>query len=247
MPFVTAPMMGTTVSIDVRDAFVAVDVLQQAVETLGEIDARFSTYRSDSEISRLDRGEVSVGEVHGDVRDVLAACSRLQSESGGAFDAWLGGHLDPSGYVKGWAAERAADVLRAAGARNFALNLGGDVICSGERAPGEPWRVGIRHPDDPMSMLLVLAVRDGAVATSGLYERGGHVTDARSGAVADAWRSITVVGPDLTTADAMATAALARGDDGPAWAASRLGCDVVALDRANRLFTTRGIDSLRLT
>lgn len=247
MPFLAAEVMGTTVSIDVRDAFVSSYVLEQAVEALRDIDARFSTYRADSEISRVDRGELRLEDAHADVRHVLVACDRLRAESGGAFDAWRDGHLDPSGYVKGWAAELAADVLRGAGARNFALNLGGDVVCSGERVPGEPWRVGIRHPDDPMSMLLVLAVRDGAVATSGFYERGDHVTDARTGAVADAWRSISVVAADLTSADSIATAALARGEDGPAWAAGRLGCDVAALDSAGRLFTSKGIAPLRLT
>src|SRR5262249_26765600 len=181
-----------------------------------------------------------------DVREVLAACARLSAESGGAFEAFRDGHLDPSGYVKGWAAERAANLLRAAGARNFCLNLGGDLICAGAPAPGQPWRVGVRHPDDPKRVLAVLAVTDGAVATSGLYERGGHVTDARTGAVADAWRSLTVVAADLVTADSIATAALARGADGPRWAAERLGCDVVALDQSNRLFTTAGIDTIRL-
>jgi FAD:protein FMN transferase len=246
MPFLTAPIMGTTVSINVRDAFVGDDVLEQAMDALRDIDARFSTFRGHSEISRVDRGDLRLEDAHPDVRDVLAACDRLRAESGGAFNAWRDGHLDPSGYVKGWAAERAADLLRDAGAGNFALNLGGDVICSGERVPGQPWRVGIRHPDDPMSMLLVLAVQDRAVATSGLYERGDHITDARSGAVPGGWRSLTVIGPDLTTADAIATAALARGEDGPAWAAARLGCDVVALDRSSRLFTSKGIESVRL-
>jgi thiamine biosynthesis lipoprotein len=246
MPFLFAPIMGTTVSIDVRDVGVDKAALELALAVLRDIDARFSTYKADSQISRIDRGELVLSDADSDVREVLAACARLSAESGGAFDAFRDGHLDPSGYVKGWAAERAADVLRAAGAHNFSLNLGGDVICAGEREPGQPWRVGIRHPDNPAQMLAVVAVNDGAVATSGLYERGGHVTDARTGAVADAWRSLTVVAADLVTADSIATAALARGADGPQWAAERLGCSVVALDRDSRLFTSSGIESIRL-
>jgi thiamine biosynthesis lipoprotein len=246
MPFLSTPIMGTTVSIDVRDSVVAHGVLEQALAVLTDIDARFSTYKPDSQISMIARGQLDADDADPDVREVLLACALLSAESGGAFDAWRDGHLDPSGYVKGWAAERAADVLRAAGARNFCLNLGGDVICAGEREPGQPWRVGVRHPDDGRQMLAVLSVRDGAVATSGLYERGGHVTDARTGAVADAWRSLTVVAADLVTADSIATAALARGVDGPQWAAERLGCDVIALDPANRLFATPGANSIRL-
>jgi FAD:protein FMN transferase len=246
MPFAIAPVMGTTVSIDVRDMNVPAAALDAAVAVLREIEARFSTFRPDSEISRIDRGELSLEEATADVRDVLAACARLRAESEGAFDIWRDRRLDPSGYVKGWAAELAADVMRAAGARNFTLNIGGDVVSAGERQPGQPWRIGIRHPDAARPMMAVVGIRDGAVATSGLYERGGHVTDPRTGAVADTWRSVTVIASDLTTADSIATAALARGEDGPDWAAHRLGCDVIALDQTNRLFTTGGAAAVRL-
>lgn len=246
MARLVAPIMGTTVTIDVRDRDIGLHVLERAVDVLGELEARFSTYRPDSEIRRIDRGDLAPDDAHPDVREVLHACAVLRAESGGAFDAWRGGRLDPSGYVKGWAAERAADVLREAGSRDFGLNIGGDVICAGERARGEPWRVGIRDPDDPERLILAVGVRDRAVATSGLYERGAHVTDPRSGAAPTAWTSVTVIAHDLGTADAIATAALAMGDGGPAWAATRLGCEVAALDAGGRLMTTAGIDRLRV-
>jgi thiamine biosynthesis lipoprotein len=238
--------MGTTVSIDVRDPQVGLAVLERAVDRLREDESRFSTFRADSEISRMDRGELHVGDAHPDVHEVLAACRVLRAETDGAFDATRDGHLDPSGYVKGWAAERAADVLRAAGARNFTLNVGGDVICAGERAAHAPWRVGVRHPDDPARLLLTVSLHDGAVATSGLYERGLHVTDARTGMAPTAWRSITVLSRDLATADAIATAALAMGEGGPTWAATRLGCEVAAFDAAGHLATTRGLELARI-
>src|SRR5262249_13970420 len=136
-----APVMGTTVSIDVRDDRVDHAALELALAVLRDIDARFSTFKADSQISRIDRGELDADDADRDIRDVLLACALLSAESGGAFDAFRDGHLDPSGYVKGWAGELAADVLRAAGARNFSLNLGGDVICAGQREHGQPWRV----------------------------------------------------------------------------------------------------------
>ena len=247
MASLVAPTMGTTVSIDVRDAGVPRAALADAVAMLAEIEGRFTTYRADSEINRIGRGELSVGDAHPDVREVLDACSVLRAESGGAFDAWRDGSLDPSGYVKGWAAERAADVLRRGGARDFTLNLGGDVICARDSAAETPWRVGVRHPADPRRMALVLGVRAGAVATSGLYERGEHVVDARTGRPATDWRSITVLAPDLATADAVATAALAMGAAGPAWAARRPGCDVAAIGPEGRLWTTAGLERSRLT
>ena len=237
--------MGTTVTIDIRDPGVGPDVAEAALAVLREIEARFSTFRAGSEISRLGRGELALADAHPDVREVLRACGVLRAESGGAFDAWRGGRLDPSGYVKGWAAERAADALRAAGARRWAINVGGDIACSGEPVPGSPWRIGVRHPDDASRTVLVLGVRRGAVATSGLYERGAHVADARDGSVPVAWRAITVLAPDLATADAVATAALAMGQAGPAWAAARPGCSVAAIDAEGRLFMSPGLEGAR--
>jgi thiamine biosynthesis lipoprotein len=247
MPYLVAPVMGTTVSIDVRDAGLEATALEAAVGTLRELESRFTTYSSESEISRIGRGELSIADAHADVREVLDACAVLRAESEGAFDAWRDGGLDPSGYVKGWAAERVADALRSSGATRFALNLGGDVICAGEPAPGVPWRVGIRHPAEPRRMAFVVGIRDGAVATSGSYERGAHVVDARTGRPAADWRSITVLAPDLATADAIATAALAMGVDGPRWAAERPGCEVAAIGPDDRLWTTTGLERSRLS
>jgi len=238
--------MGTTVSIDVRDEGVPAAALDAAVQTLRELEARFTTYRDDSEIKRIERGELQLADAHPDVREVLDACAVLRAESNGAFDAWRDGCLDPSGYVKGWAAERAADILRASGATRFALNLGGDVICAGESAAGVPWRVGVRHPAEPSRMAFVVGIRDGAVATSGSYERGDHIVDARTGRPATDWRSITVVAPDLATADAIATAALAMGVNGPTWAAERPSCEVAAIGQDERLWTTAGLERARL-
>ncbi len=246
MAHLVAELMGTTVSIDVRDADVGPEVLDRAVAVLREHDARFTTYRDDSEIRRIDRGELAIEDAHPDVREVLSTCEVLRAESDGAFDARRDGRLDPSGYVKGWAAERAGDILRAAGARNFLLNLGGDIVAAGGPEPEKPWRVGVRHPDDAARLAIVLGIRDAAVATSGLYERGGHVTHPRTGEIPTAWRSITVLAPDLATADAIATAALAMGAGGPAWAAGRIGCEVAALDVDGRLWTSAGMERARV-
>ncbi len=239
--------MGTTVSIDVRDPDVESSVVEAAIDELRAIEARFSPFIAESEVSRYGRGEVSAAAMSDDLAEVLAACERLRHDTGGAFDPWRhrdDGRFDPSGYVKGWAGDRAADVLGAAGARRFSINLGGDVACAGEPEAGQPWRVGIRHPDVAAEVVLVLGVRDGAVATSGRYERGDHVRDARDGAAADHWDSFTVVATTLTEADALATAGLLLGRDGPAFVASR-GAETAAI-RDGRLFTSAGIDRIRL-
>lgn len=243
--------MGTVVSIDVRDPEPVDGAVREAVEAavawLHAVDARFSVYRPTSEIRRLDRGELALDDCHPDVRAVLRSCDDLRAMTGGAFDARghrPDGGLDPSGYVKGWAIDEAADLLVAAGALSFGIGAGGDVVVRGEPTPGQPWRVGIRHPEDPGSVAAVLAVRNAAVATSGLYERGPHIRDPRSGAVPDALVSVTVLAARLAEADACATAAFAMGLDGPAWVAARPGCGVLAIDRGGTVRTSALVDAV---
>ncbi|RIV38072.1 FAD:protein FMN transferase [Micromonospora radicis] len=212
--------MGTPISLDIADDLPAGQLDTLADETfawLREVDARFSTYRPDSEVCRFDRGELLLSEASTDLRRVLARCADLWDATDGFFDAYATGGLDPSGYVKGWAAQVASDRLLAAGSANHCLNAGGDVRLRGRSSSGQPWRVGVRHPWDPSAVCLVLAGTDLAVATSGVYERGHHVRDPRRGTPARGLRSVTVVGPDLGLADAYATAALAMGVAGIGW------------------------------
>jgi thiamine biosynthesis lipoprotein len=242
-------VMGTVVSIDVRDPgadpAVLGDTLDAVAGWLHEVDARFSTYREDSEISRLSRGELTLEQSHADVREALALCDEVHALSGGVFDVRRGGRLDPSALVKGWSVERAALILQLAGLGDFCVNAGGDVLVRGEAAPGEPWRVGIRHPEEAERVAAVLAMRHGAAATSGLYERGGHIVDPRSGMVPSRLLSITVVGPSLSYADAYSTAAFAMGTDGVRWVAGELpGYDAYAITAERRAVWTSGLDAL---
>ncbi|HEX9096411.1 MAG TPA: FAD:protein FMN transferase [Candidatus Dormibacteraeota bacterium] len=231
-------IMGTAISIDVRDAAVDARLVETAFDWLREVDARFSTYQPESEISRLGRGEVTVEECHADVADVLSLCEALREESEGVFNAWRcrpDGRLDPSGVVKGWAVERAAGILERGGARNFCVNAGGDVVCRGEPEPGRAWRIGIRHPREAGAVAAVVHGHDLAVATSGTYERGDHIVDARSGMPTRTLLSLTVAGPSLTMADAYATAGFAMGNAGVEWVAARPGYAPFAVTASERV------------
>ncbi|MET8280785.1 FAD:protein FMN transferase [Micromonospora sp. NPDC005174] len=212
--------MGTTITVDLADDLPSArlrELADDVVAWMHEVDDRFTTYRAESEVCRFDRGEVLLSEASADLRFVLEACADLWGVTDGFFDAYATGGLDPSGFVKGWAAQVASDRLLAAGAANHYVNAGGDVRARGFSPTGEPWRIGIRHPFDEMATCLVLAGTDLAVATSGVYERGRHVLDPRRGAPASGLRSVTVVGSDLGVADAYATAALAMGTAGIGW------------------------------
>src|SRR3954454_16384116 len=143
MPTAVRPIMGMPIGIDVRDEGIDVEA---AFAWLGEMDATFSTYRDDSEISRLDRGEITLADCRPEVDDVLSRCLALERETRGFFSARPVGRLDPSGLVKGWAIDSAARLLTAAGAERFCINAGGDVVARGRPAPDRRWRVGVRHP-----------------------------------------------------------------------------------------------------
>jgi thiamine biosynthesis lipoprotein len=213
-------IMGTAISLDLADDLPASTLHELAEEVFGwlrEVDARFSTYRSDSELCRFAQGELLLSEASADLRAVLETCAELWGATDGFFDAYATGGLDPSGYVKGWSAQVASDRLLAAGAPNHCLNAGGDIRLRGLSSSGQPWRIGIQHPWDPTATCLVLTGTDLAVATSGVYERGHHVLDPRRGAPAKGLRSVTVVGADLGVADAYATAAVAMGVAGIGW------------------------------
>ena len=233
--------MGTAISLDLRGPSVPPTAVDAAFDHLRDIDARFSTYRGNSEISRLRRGDLSLDASSPDVREVLERCDSLRTLTLGYFDIRAhraDGKLDPSGFVKGWAVEAAAAILDAAGAENFCLNAGGDVIVRGEADQGRPWRIGIRHPESPDQIATVLEARNLAVATSGCYERGAHVTDPATKQGPDGLLSMTVVGPNLSEADAYATAAYAMGRAGLAWVATLSGFAGCAITSERRLVWT---------
>jgi FAD:protein FMN transferase len=257
-------VMGTTVSIDVRGPFAhgarldgaetaSADALGDAIEAavawLHDVDERFSPYQPGSEVSRVIAGTLSLEDAHPDVRAMVTLADRVRDETGGFFDARSHrpgslGRPDPTGVVKGWAVDEAAAILRLAGARNLQVVAGGDLVAFGEADAGRAWRVGVRHPDREDRVAAVLLVRDLAVATSGLYERGDHIVDPHTGAVPRGLCSLTVVGPTLAMADAYATGAFAMGERGIAWVGAQPGFGALGITAGDRVVWTDLVEDL---
>lgn len=211
------PCMGTVFTVDIRDAGEWAEAVADVARWLHRVDRVFSTYRPDSDISRMQRGELTADDADPNVALVLDLCAQVQTVTEYHFTAMPHGRLDPTGLVKGWAIERASELLSGHGAVNHAVNGGGDMQLAGSAEPGRPWAVGISDPLDRTSVRAVVSGTDVAVATSGTAERGDHIVDPFGRRDRSEFVSATVVGPSLTRADAYATAAFVMGDRAPRW------------------------------
>ncbi|WP_250283030.1 MULTISPECIES: FAD:protein FMN transferase [unclassified Frankia] len=248
--------MGTVVSIDIRRPRGAAELgpseldaaIAAAAAVLHRADEDFSTFLPGSWVSRLRRGEIGLDDCPEHVREVYRLADACRERTGGSFDpAWRAdGTLDPTGLVKGWAADAASRALTDAGAPDHCVNAAGDLLVRGASGTGRPWRAGIADPFERARLVAVVEGTDLAVATSGVSERGEHVVDPRTGTPASALASVTVVGADAyataALADAYATAALAAGHAAPALLAdlARQGWAWLTVDATGRLACSAG-------
>jgi FAD:protein FMN transferase len=238
----TQHVMGTVVSFDLQDPLPAAS-LTPVLGWLEHVDMVFSTYRHDSDISRLNRADCRLADCHSDVAAVLQLCAEASTTTDGYFTSMLAGRLDPSGLVKGWAIERASDLLRQAGSAHHVVNGGGDIQTAGTTTGGAPWRIGIADPFDRRRVVSIVAITDQAVATSGTAERGRHVLNPRTGQAAGHFASVSVICPRLIQADVMATAAMARGADALDWLAGMDDIEALAVTADGRITQTAGWQS----
>lgn len=195
------------------------------------VDARFSPYKPDSELSAVNRGALET--LSDEMREVLGLAELTRHETMGYFDIRRpDGRIDPSGLVKGWAIRNAARRVEALGHGDYCVEAGGDLQCRGHNAQGGSWRVGIRSPFAPDRIVKVLTPGDAGVATSGAYARGRHIYDPHERvAASDDLASLTVVAADIYEADRFATAAFAMGRDGIAFIQSMPGLEGYAIGR----------------
>jgi FAD:protein FMN transferase len=218
-------VMGTVVTIDLyidrnlaaAEAAGVRGQLGRASAILQHADEIFSTWQPRSPVSRLRAGHITIAQAPPQVADVLERCAAARELSRGWFDPWaMPGGVDPTGYVKGWAAQQALAAFTAPCITGAMVNAAGDIASSGAPAPGQPFRVGIADPAAPrrLAEIAQLAGLTRAIATSGTYERGDHLIDPHSGQPAARVASASVTGPDLGLADALATAVAVAGETG---------------------------------
>ncbi|WP_024286713.1 FAD:protein FMN transferase [Cellulomonas sp. KRMCY2] len=230
-------IMGMPISVHLRGAGARGSAAEPAVAALfadlRAAEAMFSTYRDDSQISRIQRGELDLADADPAVREVHRLCEVALIRTDGWFDAWNAvpgrpGVFDPTGLVKTWAVGRAARMLDHLPGPSAAIGAGGDVLIRpgaliGPGADAYAWRVGIEDPRDRTRILATVPLSDGGVATSGIAARGAHILDPHTGEAVTEVLSATVIGPSLLWADVWATTAVARGAAAVDWVATLHG------------------------
>ena len=211
---------GTVISIQTptlnSDSFNSACI--EAARFFEKIDQLFSTYKDNSEVSRIRRGELKLDDASTEMKIVWNKCLELRELTQRAFDPWaVEGGFDPSGFVKGWAAQESLRFFADKEIEHIQINAGGDVVLRGGIDENTPWKIGIRHPDFANEITKTYELFDGAIASSGTYERGSHIIDPRVGVPAVGSRAATVMGPDAGIADALATALVVDGRDAVNW------------------------------
>ena len=231
--------MGTVASVHIVARDRAAEAAAAAGRAFGELhrlERIFSTFASDSEVMRISRGELNLLDASPEVIEVMDACTWLEHESEGVFVARRpDGGLDPAGFVKGWAAQRASHLLTDAGFTDWFLGVGGDIQTRGLNADSEPWSVGIVDPADPERVVCTLDLTDLAIATSGTSARGMHIWNG-AGDYVNPLASMSVIGPELKWADAFATTAFVMGVDGINWVERFQGYHAIAVTHGGELF-----------
>ncbi len=238
----TRLLMGMPITIEVVDTTVTQDDLDQFFAYFLSIDHIFSTYKETSEISRINRGELSAAHASAAMKTILALSEQTKKETRGYFDIQRDGISDPSGIVKGWAIQNAAQMLKDQGFRHFYLDAGGDIQLAGTNG-GKLWSIGIRNPFNRHENVKVLALTDCGVATSGTAIRGQHIYNPyrRNTPLLDIL-SLTVIGPNIYEADRFATAAFAMGREGIHFIDQLAGFEGYLIDAQARATLTRGFE-----
>ncbi len=159
--------------------------------------------------------------------------------------------INLGGIAKGYAADEALEVLQEMGIEHALVNAGGDMTTLGTKPNGEPWVVALANPDDTDESLIILHLKGQAVATSGNYERyfdpergAHHIIDPLSGYSAQGVISATVIAPDATQADALATTVFVMGaEDGVALVETIPSVECLIVSEERELYPSSGLDA----
>ncbi len=235
--------MGMPVTVEIVDESASTESIEKVFSYFSYIDEKFSTYKSTSEIERLNRKELKEADLSNDMKEVLKLSEETKLATNGYFNIKKpDGLLDPSGLVKGWAIWNTAKILTKDGFKNFFVDAGGDIQTSGLNKEGKKWSVGISNPFNRDENVKIIYASGIGVATSGTYIRGQHIYNPHKIGELKEIVSITVIGPNIYEADRFATAAFAMGREGIKFIESLKGFEGYMIDKTGVATYTSGFE-----
>ena len=243
------------VSVEVRE------VLKTARQMSDWTNGRFDvTFGALSGLWKFDHDQDNVVPDMRDVRRRLPLIDyraiQIDDAAGTVFVARHGMSIHLGGIGKGYAVDRGAAILRAAGLRDFMIQSGGDIYVAGLK-DGKPWRLGIQDPRGaPNHYFAQLDLSDGTFSTSGDYERAfvksgrryHHILDPATGEPARGTRSVTIVTSRAVLADGLSTGVFILGPDQGMALVERLpDVEGVIVSDKNEVLISRGLrDKIRI-
>ncbi len=244
----TRILMGMPITVEIVDAPNAATI-NSVFDYLNQVDARFSTYKADSEICAFNRGEVLPANLSSEMKEVLRWAAITREQTQGFFEIRKpDGSLDPSGIVKGWAIRNAARLIKQEGFKDFYVEAGGDIQAEGLNAEGQIWRVGIQSPFNSRDIIKIIGLQNKGMATSGSYVRGQHIYNPHApNKSLESIVSLSVIGPDILEADRFATAAFAMGEQGIYFIENMPGFEAYMVNRQGIATQTTGFGAYVLS
>jgi FAD:protein FMN transferase len=239
----TRLIMGMPITVNIVSSSVKNSHLRKIFAYFKTIDRKYSPFKKKSDVSLINSGKLKPKKYSSEIKEIFQLCAIAKTETAGFFDAWHQGKFNPSGLVKGWAIKNAADQISKMGFSDYFVDAGGDIQTSGKNPEGQKWRVGIRNPFNRHQNVKIVELSGQGIATSGTYIRGQHVYDPHyPGREITDIVSLTVIGPDIFTADKFATAAFAMGRKGIGFIASQPGLSGYMIDAAGQAVFTPGFE-----
>lgn len=243
----TRSLMGMPITVEVVGENVTQPTIDMVFDYFDSVDKQFSLFKSTSEISRINVGEIKPADYSIEMRQVFALAEQTKTETNGYFDIGPIGNCNPSGVVKGWAIYEAAKLLDRHGFDNYYVDAGGDIQVDGHDSSLGKWRIGIRNPFNKEQIIKVLEINNEGVATSGTYERGEHIYNPKTGQNVNEIVSLTVIGQNILEADRIATGAFAMGKKGIELIESISGLEGYMIDKTGIATMTTGFNKYVVT
>lgn len=232
--------MGMPITVCVCDKNITSKDIAEIFSYFHHIDKKFSTYKNESEISKINRGQLKEEDYSKEMKKIFELSEKTKKETKGYFDIKFKNKIDPSGIVKGFAIWEASKILKNKGYKNFYIEAGGDIQVFGNNQEGNTWKVGIKNPFNVKEVIKVLNLTNKGIATSGTYIKGKHIYNPKSKKFADEIASITVMGKNIYEADRFATAAFAMGEKGINFISSLKGFEGYMIKKDKKAVFTKG-------